>query len=220
MIPRLLVVTPPAGPVTTACVEAADALGIAVAILLREPGTDPGALLEPGARVAALREAALRRGMPVLLSCSVADAEALAPAAAGAGLSGLQLRGDPSDAALLCARAAWPGAMLGASVHGEARPTEADYVVFAPVFTPRTAAPFPKRPAGLPALTAWTRRHPTVFALGGVTTHNAPACAQAGVHGIAGISTFLGTPDAVAETLRALVSALTLRPDVPPRTRG
>lgn len=220
MKPRLLAITPPAGPLATTCVEVAADLGIALAVLLREPGTDPIEFLKPDARVGALLRAARAANMPVLCSCSPQDATRLASPVRDAGLCGLQLRGDPSASELLRARAAWPDGILGASVHGDPRELEADYLVFAPVFSPGTPGTVIKRPAGLEALAAWSSRHPRVYALGGVTPLTAGACAAAGAHGVAGISTFLGSADSVADTLRALAGVLTSAPDVPPRPRG
>ncbi len=220
MIPRLLAITPPVGPVATTCVEVASDLGVGLTVLLREPHSDPAALLHPQHRVAGLLRAAHRADAPVFASCAAEDAPRLAPAAREAGLRGLQLRGDPSDDALLRARAAWPQIVLGASVHGEPRAVAADYLVFAPVFPPGTDAGFAKQPRGCRPLAAWAARHPRVFALGGITPQTAPACITAGAYGLAGISTFLGARDTVTDTLRALARALTSAPDVPPSPRG
>lgn len=220
MIPRLLAITPPRGPVAATCVEVAADLGIELSVLLREPEANPAEMLRLDARMGELLRAARAANVPVLGSCHAQDGEAFASAAQDAGLCGLQLRGDPSEDELLRARAAWPGAVLGASIHGEPRDVSADYVVFAPVFAPRTAAGFTKHPRGLEPLAAWSARHPRVFALGGITPQTAGPCAAAGAYGVAGISTFLGSADTVADTLRALASALTSAPDVPPRPRG
>ncbi|MBV1857565.1 MAG: thiamine phosphate synthase [Nannocystaceae bacterium] len=220
MIARLLAITPPVGPVPTTCVEVAADLGIPVSVLLRDPGTDLGEGLRPDARMGPLLRAARDAGVSVLASCAGADLERSAAIAQNAGLHGLQLRGDPSDAELLRARAAWPGAVLGASVHGAARPVAADYLLFAPVFAPRTTAAFTKSPAGLKPLAAWSALHPRVFALGGVTPQTAEACAKTGAYGLSGISTFFGSADTLADTLRALAAALTSAPDVSPRPRG
>lgn len=220
MIPRLLAITPPVGPVATTCVEVAAELGIELSVLLREPGCDPAAFLHPEHRVAGVLRAAVRADVPVFASCAAEDAPWFAPAARDAGLRGLQVRGDPSDAALLRARAAWPQVVLGASVHGTPRAVAADYVAFAPVFSPGTAAGFAKQATGCQPLAAWAARHPQVFALGGITPQTATACMAAGAYGLAGISTFLGARDTVTDTLRALARALTSAPDVPPSPRG
>ncbi len=220
MIPRLLAITPPRGPVATTCVEVAADLGIALSVLLREPGASLETLLRPQGRLGPLLRAARAASVPVLGSCAAGDATRAASAAQDAGLCGLQLRGDPSDAQLLRARAAWPGAVLGASVHGEPRTLVADYVALAPMFEVATPAGFAKPPVGVEPLKRWCSRHPRVFALGGVTPQTADACVAAGAYGLAGISTFLGPADALADTLRALALALTPPPDVPPRPRG
>ncbi len=220
MIPHLLAIAPPEGPAVPTSVEVAAELGIELAVLLRAPGEDPAAMLQPEHRLADLLRAARTASVPVLGSCAAPDVLRFAPLARDAGLCGLQLRGDPNDDELLRARAAWPEATLGASVHGQPRATSADYVVFAPVFVPGTPAGVAKRPVGVDPLAAWSAHHPRVFALGGVTPQTAGACVTAGAYGLAGISTFLGPADTVADTLRALAGALTSAPDVPPRPRG
>ncbi len=224
MIPRLLVITPPVGVVPPQCVQVAAALGVRIAVLLREPAGDPLRLLEPGARVADLLRAAQAAGFPVFLSCTAGDAARMVGPARGAGLTGLQLRGDPTPAQLQVPRDAWPEAVVGESVHGPA-PAQphpghgADYQVFAPVHTPGTPAPFPKPAAGLEALAHRAARHPRVFALGGVTPDTAEGCLAAGAYGLAGISTFLGSVDALTDTVAALASVLARACDVsPPRS--
>jgi thiamine monophosphate synthase len=217
VIPPLLAITPPQGPVPRTVVDAAVDLGVSIAVLLREEDGDPRAAM--GERTHALRTAALSAGFPVLLSCPSEDMAAAQGPARDAGLAGVQLKGDPTDEALLRARTAWPEGTLGASVHGEARPVPADYLVFAPVFTPRTRAKVRKRAAGVDALRRWASTA-TVFALGGIEPANAEACVAAGAYGLAGISSFLGTRDAVTDTLRAFARALTLRTHVPSQSRG
>ena len=217
MIPRLLVITPPRGAVPPTVVDVAVEHGVELAVLLREPAADPLDVLR--GRLDPLLAAAQGAGFPVLLSCAAEDLERVVQPARDAGLSGVQLKGDPSDAMLLRARTAWAEGTIGASVHGEPRELAADYLVFAPVFTPGTPADVPKQAAGVAALGAWTGCGP-VFALGGITADNAASCVNAGAYGLAGISSFLGSRDAVADTLRAFARALTLRPHVPPESRG
>lgn len=208
MIPRLLAITPPTGPVSPACIAIAAEHGVPIAVLLREPGADPTEVVQCS-RTADLRAAALAAGVPMLLSCPGDLVEQVAPIAHAAGLSGLQLRGDPGDAALIRAREAWPDAWIGASVHGPARSCAADYVVFAPVFPPRTPSAVAKRPVGIGPLTRWCRTHPRVFALGGVDATTANACIDAGAYGLASISSLAG--ERVREDLPALARALARR---------
>lgn len=220
MIARLLVITPPSGLVQTTAIEVAQREGVSVAVLLREPGADALDLLAPGGRMGPLLRAAANHDLDVLLSCEAVDAERVAGPAQDAGLRGLQLRADPDDEAIARTKAAWPGGLVGASVHGPPRSCAADYVVFAPVFAPGTPAAFDKPPAGAGALHGWARRHRAVFALGGVEPATAAACVAAGAYGLAGISTFLGPAGRVAETVRALAGALARPRDVPPPQRG
>lgn len=217
MIPRLLAITPPRGPISRTVIDVAVEHGIPLAILLRDAEEEPAGAL--GRRFDVVRRAARDAGVPVLVSCAPTDVERVVAPARDAGLTGVQLKGDPTDAALLRARAAWPEATIGASVHGEPRDVAADYVVFAPVFAPRTASAVPKHAAGLEALSTWASRG-RVFALGGIEPTNADSCVRAGAYGLAGISSFLGSRAAVTDTVRAFARALTLRPDVPPESRG
>ncbi len=218
MIPRLLAITPPSGPVPATCVEVAATLGVPLAILLREPGGSPLRLLGAGTRVRALLRAAQRTGATVLLSCDAHDVAELAGRAQDAGVDGLQLRGDPSPQQLQAARELWPTALLGASVHGDPPPVhDADYRVFAPVYAPGTPGAVPKPAAGLDPLRRWSAAHPRVFALGGITGATAGPCIEAGAYGLAGISTFLGPLDTVADTVAALASVLARAENVSPQ---
>lgn len=217
MPPRLLAITPPEGFVEPTVVEASVQTGVPVSILLRTPAADPTTVLARGGRLDALRVRATEAGLDVLLACDAHQLDASIEVARDAGLRGVQLRGDPDVEQLLRARTAWPEAIVGASVHGDPppRPSPADYVVLAPVFAPNTPAAFPKPAAGLQALARW-RGHGHVLALGGVTVDNAAACFSQGARGLAGISTFLGTVQEVADTLEALASALAHACDVSP----
>lgn len=88
-----------------------------------------------------------------------------------------------------------PGFLVGVSCHSveEARNAEtegADYVLFGPVFAPRSK-PASLEPRGLEGLkrAAAALKIP-VLALGGVTRENSAACISAGAAGVAGISVF------------------------------
>jgi thiamine-phosphate pyrophosphorylase len=88
-----------------------------------------------------------------------------------------------------------PGFLVGVSCHSleDVRQAEiegADYVVFGPVFPPRSKTARAE-PRGLEDLrrAAAAVRIP-VLALGGVTRENSAACISAGAAGVAGISLF------------------------------
>ena len=88
-----------------------------------------------------------------------------------------------------------PGFLIGVSCHtlDEVRAAEeegADYVVFGPVFAPRSKVTA-LAPRGIEALAEAARavRIP-VLALGGITRENAQDCMRAGAAGIAAISLF------------------------------
>ncbi len=76
--PRLLAIPPPSGAVALACIDAwldAGAPEAGLAVLLREPGATPAALLDAHGRLAPLRRRCRDLGIPLLLGC---DADALA----------------------------------------------------------------------------------------------------------------------------------------------
>ena len=86
-----------------------------------------------------------------------------------------------------------PGFTVTASCHdisGLDRTRGADFVLLAPIFTPRSKTDA-RPPLGLAALREAVRISPVpVIALGGVSAETAPACVAAGAAGIAGISIF------------------------------
>ena len=196
---RLLAITPPTGPVPGDMPDrwfaGHDSVGLAV--LLREPGLSPIALLSSD-RLAALRRRCRERAIPLLLS--IDPDTSLPPLPPD--IAGLHLRRDPTLAQL----AAVPrdSLLLGRSCHGAPQPGHelVDYTLFAPVFPPLSSH---KPPAGLPALRAWTTSPgATVIALGGITPTTAPACLAAGAHGLAGIGVFFGEPAQVEQDVAAL----------------
>jgi thiamine monophosphate synthase len=230
---RLLAITPPIGPVDPGLVDAwqgAEAVGLAV--LLREPGCEPAALVSEAHRLAPLRRACTYAAVPWLLSVDPERLEGLDRVLGVPGLAGVQLRGDPSPQVV---DEAWhrlgAGMVLGRSCHGTPQPMGAhvSYSVFAPIFTPRTASPGSepgagKQAVGLAALQAFVAVQPRVFALGGIGPEQAPACVRAGAFGLAAIRSFFGPPHEVADDVGRLVCALTepLRdaaPPPPPRAR-
>jgi len=223
---RLLAITPPTGPVDPGLVDAwRGAAAVGLAVLLREPGCDPGVLVSEAHRLAPLRRACTRAQVPWLLSVDPERLEGLERVRDVSGLAGVQLRGDPDLAAV---EAAWawlgPSRVLGRSCHGTPLPMgeRVSYSVLAPIFAPRTPspAPGPGKPAvGLSPLRAFAAIQPRVFALGGITPDTAPACVRAGAYGLAAIRSFFGPPDEVADDVARLVRALTEPPrdaDPPP----
>lgn len=232
---RLLAITPPAGPVEVASVDAwrGAAATVGLAVLLREPGTEPEALVAEGHRLAPLRRACTRAGVPWILSVDPQRLDALEAVLGVPGLAGVQLRGDPSAAIVEAARAlVGPERIVGRSCHGVPVPMgdAVDYSVLAPIFTPRTACATErgpgKRAVGLRPLRAFAAVQPRVLALGGITPRSAPACVRAGAFGLAAIASFFGPPPQVADDVARLARALTEpqpreRPDAdpPPRPR-
>jgi thiamine-phosphate pyrophosphorylase len=232
---RLLAITPPEGPVDPAIVQAwHGAAAVGVAVLLREPGCDPAALVSDEHRLAPLRHACTRAGVPWLLSVDPARLHALTPEVLSVpGLAGVQLRGDPDAAAVDAARRRLgPGLVIGRSCHGTPAPMgdRVDYSVLAPIFAPRTASPRPgpgKQAVGLEPLRAFAAVEPRVFALGGITPATARACIEAGAYGLAAIRSFFGPRHEVADDVARLARALTgpwdedpPDADPPPRPRA
>ena len=88
-----------------------------------------------------------------------------------------------------------PGFLIGVSCHtlDEARAAEqdgADYILFGPVFAPRSKSP-DLPPLGLDRLAEAAQAVGIpVLALGGITSENASQCTSAGAAGVAAISLF------------------------------
>lgn len=131
------------------------------------------------------------------------------------GADGVHLRADdicPSDVRRIwsegLARNSQPdarGPVIAVSCHSSAdivraKSEGADFAVFAPVFEKK--APPETRPKGLKALREASEMGIPVFALGGVTLENAPACLEAGAAGIAAIRLF--QENKIDEVIRAL----------------
>jgi thiamine monophosphate synthase len=217
---RLLAITPPSGPVDPGLLEAwraAETVGLAV--LLREPGCEPARLVSDDHRLASLREACTRAGVPWLVSVDPEALDSLEAVRGVPGLAGIQLRGDPTlDTVDEARRRLGPGLVIGRSCHGAPVPMgeRVSYSVLAPIFAPRTASPTAesgpgpgKQAVGLGPLRAFSAVEPRVFALGGVGPRNAAACIRAGAYGLAAIRSFFGPPDEVADDVARLVRALT-----------
>ncbi len=215
--PRLLVITPPRGPVDPACVEAWTGAGPNVlAVMLRQPGARAREILAADGRLAGLRRACQDRQIPTVLSIDpeeLVTATSLATLPNADTLAGFHVRGDPDEATLHRARTMVPRPRwLSRACHGPPQPGHAwvDFTIFAPVFAPGTSEPGrpAKQPAGLAALARWTATGAPVLALGGVTRDTAAACLAAGASGLAGISGFFGPAPEVADTIATLCKLL------------
>ncbi len=112
-----------------------------------------------------------------------------ADVAMACGAHGVHLR----DGAVSPEYFARPGFIVTVACHGISgleRTRGADFVLLAPVFSPRSKTDL-RHPLGLEVLREAARVSPVpVIALGGITSENAPACMAAGAAGIAGISYF------------------------------
>lgn len=112
-----------------------------------------------------------------------------ADVAIACGAHGIHLR----DGSVMPEKFARRGFTITASCHsvdGLDRTRGADFVLVAPVFSPRSKVDA-RLPLGIAGLSEFVRQSAIpVIALGGITTETAPACIAAGAAGIAGISTF------------------------------
>ncbi len=130
--------------------------------------------------------------------------------ALAAGAHGVHLRSNDISAAE--ARSVWARStgrtdcVVAVSCHSiddvlSAERDGADFVVFGPVFGKQGSDAVPVGPEGLAAVSKATKI--PVFALGGLTIENAPACKDAGATGIAAIRLFQDNDIAhVVERLR------------------
>ncbi|MCA1828247.1 MAG: thiamine phosphate synthase [Myxococcales bacterium] len=195
---RLYLITPPEGDPTDAVRAALEVLPRGSAGVQLRQQLPARELLE---RARAIREICTNFAAPFLVN-DRADV-ALAAGADGVHLPARGLK--PKDARALGLQA------VGESVHSaeEAARSEADFVVFAPVFdTPGKTA------QGVEKLAEACRatRLP-VFALGGVDASNAARCIDAGARGVACIRSVLGAKDPAAAAIalwKAIVLAVVL----------
>jgi thiamine-phosphate pyrophosphorylase len=118
------------------------------------------------------------------------------------GADGVHLRSD--DISPREVRNLWASSVIGVSCHSAAQVSEAladgaDFAVLAPIFEKKDTQVLP---AGLDTLHAASHERIRVFGLGGVTTGNARACAEAGAAGAAGIRLF--QENDIAQVVQAL----------------
>lgn len=206
----LVAITPPSGAVEPDAIDRWHEAGARgrVALWLREPGARPGQLV--GGRLHAIIERARAHRVPILLGIDAGAIDEAARMVIDERLAGVVLRGDPDREALVRARdrlrsAAW----LGRSVHDpDAGDHElCDFSVLGPIFVPHTGKPFTTTPLGVDAL----GRPPAdafVVAVGGIDASTAAACLAAGARGLAGIRSFFGPPQTVAQDVAAFCTAL------------
>jgi thiamine-phosphate pyrophosphorylase len=152
----------------------------------------------PAATLAGLARSILK-ALPVTTKLIVNSRPDIAIAVAAHGVHLPAAVGEltPSQVRHLYEAASLPPPVITVSCHtqGEvarARDSRVDAILFAPVFVKSTAGEMVIPAQGLDQLrAACTVAAPTpVYALGGVTLENAPACVEAGAAGIAGIRLF------------------------------
>ena len=154
-------------------------------ILIREKQLSAGALVSLSRRVKAAA------GPARVLITGRADL------ALAAGLDGVHLTAAPGELTPAQVRRLMPGAWVSVSCHTldevrQAAAHDADAVLFGPVFAKVVHGREVGKGVGLAALreACHAAGKAQVFALGGVTLGDAPACLQAGAAGIAGIRLF------------------------------
>ncbi|MEE9274648.1 MAG: thiamine phosphate synthase [bacterium] len=190
---------PPGGDLLAA-LEAALAGGVRL-LQFREKDLSPRARYDLGREVMRLAGA---RGARVIVNGDPALALAL-------GAAGVHLGKETLPVEAVRAGLGYAG-LIGYSAHGGAEAAAAlaagaDFVTLSPIFPTRSKHPSapPLGPEGLRAEAAGLSG--PVYALGGVDAGNAPACLEAGAHGVALIGAVLGAPSP-EEAARALRAAL------------
>jgi thiamine-phosphate pyrophosphorylase len=155
----------------------------------------------PAAEIAALAREILQAittaASPTRLLLNSRPDIAIATAAHGVHLTAAPDELTPTQVRSLCAVANRPAPIITISCHTlqdvhRARANQADAIVFAPVFEKIVAGQTVTPGQGLDRLRAacLAAAPVPVYALGGVTFKNAPACLDAGAAGIAGIRLF------------------------------
>ena len=155
----------------------------------------------PAAEIAALAREILQAittaASPTRLLLNSRPDIAIATAAHGVHLTAAPNELTPTQVRNLCAVANRPAPIITISCHTlqdvhRARANQADAIVFAPVFEKIVAGQTVTPGQGLDRLRAacLAAAPVPVYALGGVTFKNAPACLDAGAAGIAGIRLF------------------------------
>jgi thiamine-phosphate pyrophosphorylase len=155
----------------------------------------------PAAEIAALAREILQAittaASPTRLLLNSRPDIAIATAAHGVHLTAAPDELTPTQVRGLCAVANRPAPIITISCHTlqdvhRARANQADAIVFAPVFEKIVAGQTVTPGQGLDRLRAacLAAAPVPVYALGGVTFKNAPACLDAGAAGIAGIRLF------------------------------
>jgi thiamine-phosphate pyrophosphorylase len=155
----------------------------------------------PAAEIAALAREILQAittaASPTRLLLNSRPDIAIATAAHGVHLTATPNELTPAQVRSLCAVANRPAPIITISCHTlqdvhRARANQADAIVFAPVFEKIVAGQTVTPGQGLDRLRAacLAAAPVPVYALGGVTFKNAPACLDAGAAGIAGIRLF------------------------------
>ncbi len=169
------------------------------AVQLREKDLSPEALEEYADR---LREITGESGARLFVNCSAAlDTTEEIFLAASTGADGFHFPDSTPFPQEL--RRRLPRLLVGVSAHSVGRAVTAaaqgaDFITFGPVFV-TISKKMTGTPRGLDSLSrACAAVGIPVFAVGGVTAENAPACITAGAHGVAVIGSIMDAPDIAA----------------------